>query len=148
MFAFCLCRTGYSQFKILMHYRKGKKSMHISAKTLLNIRSDIYLYGHTLLGTVNILFAQVSWILPLWLTLLLRMHKYLLILSKGLRCFFLPFFYVFPPRVYLSFRFKWNRLKIVGHLIAVYARRKSSTKSYYGQISIKYIKTKKTKHTT
>lgn len=138
MFAFCLCRTGYSQFKILMHYRKGKKSMHISAKTLLNIRSDIYLYGHTLLGIVNILFAQVSWILPLWLTLLLRMHKYLLILCEvqGIEGFFPTILLRLSPRVYLSFRFKRNRLKIVGPLIAVYARRKSSTKSYYGQISI------------
>lgn len=47
---------------------------------------------------------------------------YILILCKVLVevFFFLPFFYVSPPRVYLSLRFKRNRLKIFGHLIAVY----------------------------
>lgn len=76
-----------------------------------------------MIGIVNILFAHVSSILPLWLTWLLRMHEYIYWFcakSKGLRVFFLPFFYVSPPIEYLSLRFKRNRLKIFGHLIAVY----------------------------
>lgn len=78
---------------------------------------------------------------------------YILILCKVLvEVFFFPTILLRlpPPRVYLSLRFKRNRLKILGHLIAVYTcmlGENHKKKSYYGQISIEYKKKAKI-HTT
>lgn len=127
--------------------------MNISAKTLLNIRSDSYLY------------ELILW-LVLWLFYSHRFRQFFLygsldywectsiyidfVQSPSWGFFFLPFFYVSPPRVYLSLRFKRNRLNIFGHLIAVYTcmlGENHKKKSYYGQISIEYKKKAKI-HTT
>lgn len=51
------CKTGYSLIKKFHAIPQGEKSMNISVNSLLNYWSDIYLYGHTLLGIVNISFA-------------------------------------------------------------------------------------------
>lgn len=98
--------------------------MNISAKTLLNIRSDIYLYELILWLVLGIFYSHMFREFFLYGSLdyweCTSIYIDFVQSPRDWGFFSLPFFYVSPPQEYLSLRFKRNRLNIFGHLIAVY----------------------------